>query len=274
MPASFPNVPEGKRELPGSKRELPEGNPYVPGSFPNVPESLPDAPANNRKGDIKMPSYKLSEIYNAFVRARDLGAQDVRDFPAESKGAQNLALIAAGADAIEAGNAVRESGALKQKFVLQGSAIAAVLEDLRDINATARAIAVDEPGFLEMFRMVDGDSPENVLASAEAIHRNAVEHQTKFLEYEIRADFIEDLAADIAALREAVEGKNVASGTQIGSTALKIEAVEEGLRAMRRLRGVVRNKYRDNPAKLAAWNSALHIRRSPAGNSEPPAAPN
>ncbi len=51
-------------------------------------------------------------------------------------------------------------------------------------------------------------------------------------------------------------GEKVAATDSIGS------AVQIGLEALQRLRAIVTNKYRDNPAKLAAWTSACHVERA------------
>lgn len=38
--------------------------------------------------------------------------------------------------------------------------------------------------------------------------------------------------------------------------------------ALRRLNPIVKQKYKNNPGKLAAWTTASHIKRSAANNSE------
>lgn len=50
---------------------------------------------------------------------------------------------------------------------------------------------------------------------------------------------------------------------QVAATAQIGAAVRRGMIAVRILNGVVRNRYRSNVGKLAAWTSASHIEKAP-----------
>ncbi len=86
--------------------------------------------------------------------------------------------------------------------------------------------------------------------------------KNQFIEYGLPADFLEDLQSDIAAFEQAASGKSTATGEKVSATASIGNAVQNGLEGLRRLQAIVPNKYRDNPAKLAAWTSAGHIERA------------
>lgn len=60
---------------------------------------------------------------------------------------------------------------------------------------------------------------------------------------------------------------------QIAATAQIGEVIRRGMVAVRILNGVVKNKYRNNVGKLAAWLSASHIER-PSRTSSKPDVPN
>jgi hypothetical protein len=62
-----------------------------------------------------------------------------------------------------------------------------------------------------------------------------------------------------------------ATADQIAATAETAAFIREGMIAKRVLDGIVRNRYADDPGKLAAWLSASHVEKAP--KSPPPATP-
>lgn len=210
--------------------------------------------------------------YNAFVRAREFGAENAADFSAGSAGASNFAAVSAAVDEMEQSGAVQTSGASGQMTARKDVAIAEVREDLRAINRTARALAVDDSDIGELFRMPYGNNEQNLLAAARAFLTNAAPLKSQFVEYGLPADFLDDLQTDITNFEQAVSGKSAASDERVSATASIGGAVKNGLEGLRRLRAIVPNKYRDNPAKLAAWTSASHVER-PAKKKTPPSPP-
>lgn len=200
--------------------------------------------------------------YNAFVSVRDFGNQNAADFPAVSLGGQNFASIGEAVDEMEQSGAAQASGAGRQITMQKGLALAELREDLRAVNRTARALAVDDSGVGELFRMPVGNNEQNLLAAARAFLTNATPLKTQFIEFGLPADFLEDLQADIAAYEQAASEKSTTKSAKVSATASMGGSVEKGLNALRRLRAIVPNKYRDNPAKLAAWTSASHVERA------------
>ena len=104
--------------------------------------------------------------YNAFVRVQVFGAENAADFPAGSAGANNFASVRAAADELERSGAAQASGAAGQTTVQKDVAIAEVRADLRAINRTARALAVDDSPIGELFRMPSGSNEQKLLAAA------------------------------------------------------------------------------------------------------------
>ena len=200
--------------------------------------------------------------YNAFVGVRDFGAENAADFKAGSAGANNFAAVGAAADEMEQSGAVQTSGASSQMTAQKGLATAELREDLRAINRTARALAVDDADLGALFRMPSGNNEQNLLAAARAFLTGATPLKDRFVEFGLPDDFLEDLQADINHFEQAVSSKGASTGEKVSATASIGDAVQNGLEALRRLRAIVPNKYRDNPAKLAAWTSASHVERA------------
>lgn len=160
------------------------------------------------------------------------------------------------------------------------------------ISRTARAIAIDEPGF----RAGDFRFPDDYTEAAATTHANALlqlladqetdspEEKTakaalraKFIAFEIRADFIEVLQADLAALTERNASKHSDNQEGVLSTAAIGALLGQAQSVITRLDTIVRNKYSNHPDTLAAWKSATHVPRAPRkrdeGDDTPPPAP-
>lgn len=211
--------------------------------------------------------------YNAFVGVRDFGAENTTDFKAGSAGANNFAAVGAAALEMEQSGAVQSSGANGQTTMQKGVALAELREDLRMIRRTARALAVDDSAVGELFRMSSGGNEQNLLAAARSFLTGATPLKDRFVEYDLPADFIEDLQADITAFEQSVTEKSSASGEKVSATASIGDAVKNGLESLRRLRAIVPNTYRDNPVKLAAWTSAGYVERAAKKKPETPPKP-
>lgn len=205
---------------------------------------------------------KERNFYNTFVNVRDFGTENAADFPAGSAGANNFASVGAAVDEMEQSGATQTSGASGRMTMQKEVAITEVREDLRAINRTARALAVDNPGIGELFRMPHGNNEQNLLAAARAFLTNATPLKTRFVGYGLSVNFLDDLQTGIADFEQFVSEKDAASNEKVSATASIGGAVKNGLEGLHRLRAIVPNKYHDNPAKLVAWTSASHVERA------------
>lgn len=210
--------------------------------------------------------------YNTFVRVRDFGAENAADFPLNSAGAANFAAVGAAVEALAESGAAQASGEGRQMTKRKELAADELREDLRAINRTARALAVDDEDIAELFRMPYGGSEQNLLTAARAFLTNASPHKSRFIEFGLPADFLEDLQTDITDFEQAASDKGTAVGGQVAATASIGNAVKNGLEALRRLRAIVPNIYRNDSAKLAAWTSASRVektaKKKAGGNGE------
>ncbi len=193
---------------------------------------------------------------------RNFEADNAADFKDGTAGAGNFAAVGAAATEMDQSGAAQASGAGGKMTMQKGLAIAQLREDLRAINRMARALAVDDPAVGELFRMPNGNNEQNLLAIARSFLTNATPLKDRFVEFGLPEDFIEDLQSDINDFEQSVTEKSSASGVKVSAAASIGGAVKTGLEALRRLRAIVPNKYRDNPAKLAAWTSVSHIERA------------
>lgn len=213
------------------------------------------------------------------TRVRDFGAAHAADFPPSSFGGEQFAIVASVVAELSQGAAAQASGtsSIQQATTSRAVARAAVREDVQAIASTARVIALDTPGLEDRFRLPRSGGDQSLLATARAFHADAAPLKAQFLRHELPADFLEDLAADIEDLERAISDQNTNKGASLSAGATIDTAIERGLDAVQRLHAIVRNKFRQNPAILAAWESARHTQRPTrrarpaAGNTNPPA---
>jgi hypothetical protein len=201
--------------------------------------------------------------YQMLTRVREFGSRHASDFPADSFGGQIFAEVGAVITAL-AGYDTAQSvgrGGVRESTVSKATARAALYEHLLAINVTARALALDTPGLETKFRMPRSGTDQALITAGRAFAADAVPLAGEFQKHEMPADFIDELNADIAALEEAISGRARHRDSHVAATASLDATVDRGIKAVQRLNAIVRNKFRDDPAALAAWESASHVAR-------------
>ncbi|MES2439568.1 MAG: hypothetical protein V4584_10900 [Verrucomicrobiota bacterium] len=187
------------------------------------------------------------------------------DFAVGSKSAGFLAIIRQAAAAATGGGTTQSTSDGKSRA---GSHTKAELfdelyDDLVAISRTAKSMAEEVPGLAEKFRMPRPATHASVLTAARAFVTDAEPLAATFVEYELPADFLTDLADDIAAFEVAEDVQGDGLTQRVGATTGIAEAISTGVAALRRLDPILRNKYRSNVSTLAEWITASHIERSP-----------
>lgn len=204
--------------------------------------------------------------FEMLVRVRDFGASHTAAFPNNSRGAELLAALDKTVSELDAHAAAQTSGKSSAQTGTQSKAAAraALLEDLEAIRRTARAIALDNPSFANNFRLPRGRlNDQQLLATARSFATDAAPLKADFIHNELPADFLEDLNADIESFEQATNAQNRSTDAHVAATEAIDAAIERGLNTVRQLDAVVRNKFRDDAATLAAWTSASHVERAP-----------
>ena len=206
----------------------------------------------------------ISHLLEMFVRVRDLGAERTSSFPANSLGGEQFAIVAVAVEALTGETTSQTSGksSAQQATASRAGAREALHESMQAITRTARAMALDTLGLENKFRMPRSGSDQALLTTARAFAADAAPLKTDFIRHELAASFVEDLKDDIADLERAMGGQNTGLDAQVAATASIDQTVERGMNAVRRLDAIVRNKFRDDPATLAAWAHARHVERA------------
>jgi hypothetical protein len=199
------------------------------------------------------------------IRTESEASANVTDFPEGSKGALALADLRAYIEEAQSQAVSRESSVsvLQQATIGRMDAREAVRASMRVISDTARTIALDHPEIKGSFIFKGASvSDRTLLSTAQAFARSAQPLRALFAEYDLNADFFSAFDAEIAQLEQQLSRQTVGKGERISANASLENALLKGEKALKRLDTVVRNKYRNNPAKLAAWESARRLERA------------
>jgi len=203
--------------------------------------------------------------YDAFDRIKAFGAKHGSQFTAGSRAAGLFTGIGTVVVAMEEDGVKKLSGSASYHGGAGARRIARELvrEDLRAIRNTAEAIseADDLPEFEEQFRLPRSGSALLLLSKAKAFLADATPHKALFIEFELPADFLEDLQADIALLEKAKDDKDAGLAEQVAGTAELSANALQGIKLRKQLLPIVRNKFRSQPGILAEWETAVHIVR-------------
>ena len=200
-----------------------------------------------------------------FIRVRQFGVDNTADFPAGSIGAVQFAAIDTALSQTEqfATDQAASSGDARQLFVNKDTARENLREDLSEIVRTARSMDYQFDGIAAKFKMPRSLSDQNLLATARAFHEESLAYDADFQAYGMDKNFRAELQTAIDAFDNSMNPTGTAIDEQVAATAQIGSAIRQGMIARRILEGVIKNKYRTNVGKLAAWFSASHIERAP-----------
>lgn len=219
---------------------------------------------------------KERRSYEMLARVRDYGATHAAEFPTGSRGNELFTSLSGVVEELEAHAAAQSSNA-SAAVAVTGSRAAAretLWADLEAISRTAQGVSATHPGADERFRLPRRNRNDVVLlATARAFLADARPLKAEFVSYELPADFLESLEAHIGAFESSVTEQNRRAVGRVAATNSIGQAVERGAELTRQIDAIVRNKFKGDPAKLAAWESASRTerarRRSKAEATEP-----
>ncbi len=203
--------------------------------------------------------------FDMFTRIRDFGLTHASMFPASSLGGRLFAEINTVVEALNT-HAVAQSSGLQSAQQSTGGKAAvrdALHAEMEMITRTARVMAIDTPGLDDKFRLPRRRSEQAWLTVARMFHTDALPLKDEFIAHEMPADFLDSLDALITDYERALTSSHQSAEKHVAASAAIDAEIERGMTAARKLDSIVRNKFHNDPATLAAWASARHIERVP-----------
>lgn len=211
--------------------------------------------------------------YEMFLRVRDFFAARAADFPSDSVAMTIFTPLPAIIDQIAeiAGEQLSTRGAYAQAIEIKGDARDILSVRLRDISDLATTLAYEINGLEEKFRMPRNRSDQNLIAAGRAFAADALPFKEEFVALGMNGTFINDLTAATDAFEQSLAPANTTGQEKAGKTAAIAPLIDGGMVIVRRLTPIVRQKYRNSAAGLAAWETARHVERTlPKPPSPPP----
>jgi len=142
----------------------------------------------------------------------------------------------------------------------------AILADLFAIREAGKVMGVEEK-----FPYPPRNNDEQLLQVAGVYAANALPLKAQLIAHELPADFLDDLAADIAAFQSTSAERMNAVGDHITARQELDDELAGGVEDVRNLTSLMKVRYANNPGKLAEWAAATHIERAPRrARTKPP----
>jgi hypothetical protein len=162
-----------------------------------------------------------------------------------------------------AGAGVVHSGAVQRREIAK-----ALRQKLREVADTAKGLDDETyPGVAAQFRMPRSRTYQALLAAGRAFVSDVGAVKAGFVEEGLPADFDEQLADVVASFAAATGVRDAGLAEQIGGTAAVDAKASVVRKIIRKLRPLMNNLLKNDPALLAAWKAASHIRRRPVSES-------
>ena len=220
---------------------------------------------------------KIASLTAAFKTASAFGVKYAADFPAASVGGQQFALVSAAVPQTATLGAAQVSG---EESVHAGvlSKVACrfhLRDDLHNISEAAHSLALlGTAGLDGKFRLPRSGGDQALLNSARAFQTDAAAFSAPFVSLGLHGDFLTHLGSDITDFETVITAKGAALGEQAGATGGLEDTANKAAIALHVLNTIVKNTYKNDPAKLAEWATASHVEKhTPVPRVKKAAAP-
>jgi len=215
----------------------------------------------------------LRRNYEACSRGSDFLTDNAPDFNAGMPKAKSQALADAVAD-IEAKSAdmAARFGEASMEVEQKGTAREILRSAVAAIADMAIGMEPDFNGISDLFRFRRNLPDADMLALGRAFHANSAAYETDFIDYGLPGSFRTELDAAATAFEAETSEAAVAKADRVGAGQALAAAVATAMQILRTMDRIVKQKYANNPGKLAAWASASTVEKAPQ-KPPPPLTP-
>jgi len=201
-----------------------------------------------------------------FIRVREFMAQHIGDFSAAGMARKLFdqlkeTILELNRHATAQASGIGEA---RQQTQTRGDARLSLRQIMEAINRAARTMGVGDK-----FPLPLQENDRKLIQSAGAFGENALPLKAEFIAHEMPEDFIDDLNERIVDLETAIAEQGSAVDDHISAGAAIDNTIDDGFEIVRKLDGLVRNRYADDPAVLAEWIAASHTERAPKRTTKP-----
>ena len=213
---------------------------------------------------------------DAFQRSKNFSLKYTAKFPVGSVGATLFAQVVAAVPQAQ-GQAVDQKSAQsdREQATLTKAQIHPDLHDqLKAISESAHTLAdLGTPGLEAKFRMPRSAGNGALLTAARQFFKDATPVKAQFLSVNLPADFLDTLDQTITNFDNATDDQSGGEGGQVSATVGLAGTNAPARKALRNLRTIVRNTFKNDSAALAEWELASHIDSRKAHHAAPAPPP-
>ena len=213
---------------------------------------------------------------DAFQRSKNFSLKYTAKFPVGSVGGTLFAQVAAAVPQAQ-GQAVDQKSAQsdREQATLTKAQIHPDLHDqLKAISESAYTLAdLGTPGLEAKFRMPRSAGHGALLTAARQFLKDATPMKAQFLTVNLPTDFLDTLTQTITNFDNATDDQSGSEGGQVSATVGLAGTNATARKALRNLRTIVRNTFKNDPAALAEWELASHIDSRKAHHAAPAPTP-
>ena len=176
---------------------------------------------------------------------------------------QELDAVIATLEENAAGQGAARRGSVGQRARQKALCSALRLNHMAQIATIAAAQRQSHPE-LDALQMASSHAtPRRLVAEAEAMAQVVRQHPEVFIAAGLSNDFVEQLEAAAQALADIITTRGTLQAQRSGATAALGTAASHGRKVLAVLSAMIQPQLADDPALLAEWKTARHIRRQP-----------
>lgn len=213
-------------------------------------------------------AFSQRAINDMYLRAIECRETVLTDMPPDSEGAEAADGLREQYDIIIAQTAAQsgfsgtsQMGAAQRKLARKN-----IYGYLSTLHGSAKIIGRKNPGFEQNFPSPVGKDDNQRLADARAVLPKVTEHKALFIKRGIKLEYLQSGAGFVEDFEESLETSYDAQSSRSEATGGKMSAYDKADEFFDSLDDFVKNYYRDQPQKRAAWKNATRIERSPKKN--------
>jgi len=220
---------------------------------------------------------QITSLTATFKNVSAFGVKYAADFPLASIGGQQFAIITAAVPQTAALGGAQVSGkdAAHAGAFSKATARLHLHDDLHRIADAAHSLALlGTAGLDGKFLLPRSAGDQALLNAARAFQTDVAPFSAQLINLGLDANFLANLGTDITNFEAAISAKSAGTGTQAGATGGLEDAAHKAAVALHVLNTVVRNKYKNDPQKLAEWATASHVEKhTPVPRAKPATPP-
>jgi hypothetical protein len=209
-------------------------------------------------------NHQVTSLTSTLKNVAAFGVENATDFPAASMGGQQFALVSAAVPQTATLGAEQVSGehAAHSSVMSKVAARFHLHDDLVAIANAAHSLALlGTAGLDGKFLLPRSGGDQALLNAARAFQTDAAPFAAQLISLGLDANFLTNLGTDITNFEAAISAKGLGMGAQAGATGGLEDAAHKAAVALHVLNTIVKNTYKNNPAKLAEWATASHVEK-------------